>query len=532
MNDLVQDNNDNPAESRQFNSHLIERAITDAQNLVIYTSRAGIKVEEKIFNTLVTARTKWDEDQWSEKFALEFWEAFRQTNEIIKPATVDSVRAICIEPSHSGLRGFFQNQYGRSEAARAITRYTIWTLFILAIVLFVQIYWVIGNSLSIKITELLDSEDELTNSIQKARLDHSELEVLFKLKEEESGNLQEAGTYEFYDTSDWERETLQLKTELARLEYDLEALKIQLERNFGILTVWAFAWDQSISDPDIQNVVIKDQIANLDLQIDKEEEDSDETSLRNDIREKEEEFERLDTELKELETQLAELVSLAQGQESQDAGQQAIRDEITETNSKMLATSNWLEQNNLETIKNEKENNLQKLNAERVALEQEQTRWKAKEETRRLRLSADFMLVILQVYLLPILYGLLGASVFVLRKIMRGISNATYFPDRSYLLRLALGTLSGLIIGWFIFLLPGQSIVSAISPMAFAFLVGYNIEIVFSLMDKVIDNFTKDSGADEQSPANRNQMNGNGQADPQPPANEGEQALPQSPGPT
>jgi hypothetical protein len=62
------------------------------------------------------------------------------------------------------------------------------------------------------------------------------------------------------------------------------------------------------------------------------------------------------------------------------------------------------------------------------------------------------------------------------------------------LLRLALGTLAGLIVGWFIFLLPGQTFLASISPFALAFLVGYNIEIIFSWMDNFINRVQKRSG--------------------------------------
>ena len=75
----------------------------------------------------------------------------------------------------------------------------------------------------------------------------------------------------------------------------------------------------------------------------------------------------------------------------------------------------------------------------------------------------------------------------------RDISIARFSTESnsSFLLRLALGTLAGLIIGWFGFLLPGQSVVASIPPMALAFLVGYNIEIVFSLMDRLIGKYTR-----------------------------------------
>ena len=63
--------------------------------------------------------------------------------------------------------------------------------------------------------------------------------------------------------------------------------------------------------------------------------------------------------------------------------------------------------------------------------------------------------------------------------------------NRGYVLRLALGTLAGLIVGWFIFLLPGQTFLASISPFAIAFLVGYNIELIFSVMDNLIKRLSR-----------------------------------------
>jgi hypothetical protein len=48
--------------------------------------------------------------------------------------------------------------------------------------------------------------------------------------------------------------------------------------------------------------------------------------------------------------------------------------------------------------------------------------------------------------------------------------------------RLLLGGLSGLVIGWFI----DPSSVKTASPFALAFVAGYSVELLFSIMDKII----------------------------------------------
>ena len=103
-------------------------------------------------------------------------------------------------------------------------------------------------------------------------------------------------------------------------------------------------------------------------------------------------------------------------------------------------------------------------------------------------LAGKFALDILQSYLLPLLYGILGASIYVLRSLSRHIGNVTYsqVPGIRHVVHIALGALAGILVGWFSFLIPSDSVIGTVSPLAIAFLVGYNIELVFTKMDEVI----------------------------------------------
>ena len=111
------------------------------------------------------------------------------------------------------------------------------------------------------------------------------------------------------------------------------------------------------------------------------------------------------------------------------------------------------------------------------------------------KLPSQFVLEMLQSYILPMLYGLLGAAIYVLRAVTREIDNVTYTmgSDIRYVLRLALGALGGLAIGWFLVPEDFSGFLRALSPLALSLAVGYNIEVLFSLMDSFIDNWTKSS---------------------------------------
>jgi hypothetical protein len=525
--------------SSQYNSAQIESAITDALNLVTYTSKAGIEVDEKLLATLIDAKTIWDAGDWSTEFAVQFWEAFREMNQLIKPATVASVNMICMEEERKGFKGFIQRQYGRSEADRTITRNTIWTLGILIIVLIFQIYWVIGNSLTLKLTELLNAEKEIAALIDKANLDHSEIEVRFKLAEQEGADSQGSDEYDFYVSPDWERETLLVKAERQNLEEQLEALKGQLDRNSTILLLWSAGWNWIIENNEEINTQTNPQIetnkaliADLDRQILEEQALINDAEVQKEIDAKQAEVDALEAEMVALEAELPLLVTQAQTQETADDSPenesgplQAIFEQTVVEINKIQADIDlkeaWLNQTDLDKIiKAQRQTTLDNTKAEKAALERQIRRDVIKELSHRVRLSTEFMLLILQSYVLPVLYGLLGASVYVLRTLTREITDVTYSGDRGHLLRLALGTLSGLIIGWFVFLLPGQSVLTSISPLALSFLVGYNIEIVFSLMDRLIGAFTKPPEEDKNGSAasDTDQTNGEGQPGSESPA--------------
>ncbi len=118
-----------------------------------------------------------------------------------------------------------------------------------------------------------------------------------------------------------------------------------------------------------------------------------------------------------------------------------------------------------------------------------------------------FVLQIIQLYILPLFYGLLGGFAYVLRNLTGEVRNLTYSAESkvNYRLRLQLGALAGLAIGWFIN--PGVSL-GSLSPLALAFLAGYSVEVLFSGMDRLINRFAnpqelpRKRAREEESPVN------------------------------
>jgi hypothetical protein len=109
----------------------------------------------------------------------------------------------------------------------------------------------------------------------------------------------------------------------------------------------------------------------------------------------------------------------------------------------------------------------------------------------------DMLLIFLSGYLLPMLYGLLGACAFVLRKLSDEIDKLTYAHDARvrYSLRLNIGMLTGLAVGWFIKPGAGDAALVSLSPLALAFIAGYGSDLFFTALDKIVQAFAPAGGS-------------------------------------
>jgi hypothetical protein len=100
---------------------------------------------------------------------------------------------------------------------------------------------------------------------------------------------------------------------------------------------------------------------------------------------------------------------------------------------------------------------------------------------------------VLQQYILPLLYGWLGAITFVLRTLAQQAKDRLFNVENriGYGLRIWLGIVAGLAIGWFF--KPEKSdtnMISSLSPFALAFLAGYSVDVLFAAMDRLVGAFS------------------------------------------
>jgi hypothetical protein len=90
-------------------------------------------------------------------------------------------------------------------------------------------------------------------------------------------------------------------------------------------------------------------------------------------------------------------------------------------------------------------------------------------------------------FILPLLFGVIGAIGYVVRSISDEITATTFSPTAPsrYLMRVTLGALAGVVVGFFTNISAGVSL----SPLALAFLAGYGVEALFAMFDNLIAKF-------------------------------------------
>lgn len=124
--------------------------------------------------------------------------------------------------------------------------------------------------------------------------------------------------------------------------------------------------------------------------------------------------------------------------------------------------------------------------------------------------EAKGYVLILGIYVLPLLYGVIGGFTFVLRELTSDIKNLTFSQESNikYVLRIVLGAIAGLSVGLFWGDIENVQTfgLSSLSPILLAFLGGYCVEYLLQFIEKIVmlffnkfDSDKKQEGAKEHA---------------------------------
>lgn len=90
---------------------------------------------------------------------------------------------------------------------------------------------------------------------------------------------------------------------------------------------------------------------------------------------------------------------------------------------------------------------------------------------------------------LPVLYALLGTCAYLLRNFEQQMVARTFIPSRANSARFLIAAIGGAVVGLFNNFTITQG--ASIPPLAFAFLVGYAVDVFFSFLEGLMQAFTK-----------------------------------------
>lgn len=109
--------------------------------------------------------------------------------------------------------------------------------------------------------------------------------------------------------------------------------------------------------------------------------------------------------------------------------------------------------------------------------------------------TTEWLLIVLRGFLLPALWGLIGAALYVSRTLADDLGNMSYTQDQATLhrSRYFLGAVAGFVVAKFSTVLSGRTSDDLIQPFVLALLVGYSVDLLFTLLNKLISTFTSKS---------------------------------------
>ncbi|MES2940944.1 MAG: hypothetical protein V4864_24910 [Pseudomonadota bacterium] len=109
----------------------------------------------------------------------------------------------------------------------------------------------------------------------------------------------------------------------------------------------------------------------------------------------------------------------------------------------------------------------------------------------------EWLLVVLRESLLPVLWGVIGAALYVLRTLAQDLASMSYSRDHATLhrSRYYLGAVAGFVVAKFSTAVSGKVLDDAVQPMVLALLVGYSVDVLFNLLNKLIEVFTPKTDA-------------------------------------
>jgi hypothetical protein len=111
------------------------------------------------------------------------------------------------------------------------------------------------------------------------------------------------------------------------------------------------------------------------------------------------------------------------------------------------------------------------------------------EKQKIISITATYSLNAINSYIMPLLFGMLGSFIYIVRDLSERIKTESYVTRNSYgyLMRWPLGAVSGATIGYILKVDSLAAFSTSLTPFGVAFVMGYSVDVFFRIFDAVID---------------------------------------------
>lgn len=184
-------------------SELVLDALKNAELVLFYSTEVGIDVSEKDVETITDAKKSIIQNDWGREIEIKFWVSYKNLTKLIKPVTVDSLKASqeTVIKTPNIFQRFFKITRRRTLALKTVRFYTAFAVITMVLMLLLHIYFSIGtirlnriqaaNERSLDLEEKLDEIEVISDNTNLSAQQKRDklLNELFEVNTEKESNI-------------------------------------------------------------------------------------------------------------------------------------------------------------------------------------------------------------------------------------------------------------------------------------------------------------------------------------------------------
>jgi hypothetical protein len=132
---------------KYYASDLVKDALKNAELVLYYISEVGISANKEDISIITKAKNILENDEWTTSIEVDFWMAYKNLTRLIRPVTVDSLKASqeTLIKSPNLWQKIFRTKRRETLAYRVVRFYTAFAVIMMIIMLALQIFFSIGT---------------------------------------------------------------------------------------------------------------------------------------------------------------------------------------------------------------------------------------------------------------------------------------------------------------------------------------------------------------------------------------------------